>query len=266
MAMKPTDQEIGMLYREGGAAEPSAALDRNILAAARAAVAAKPAPSPWWKRWRLPVQALASVAVVGMLVMMANQQPPDVVMGDIALNAQPAEAPAPAPALAEGAAMEKEKAKAMPSVAKRESRSVERAAVRPGAPLVLRPAPATEVHTVPAPARPAPVLAPVAPAELASLEVPSAEPAVSAAPVARAMASATPQNDEVLGSQAKMAAPQASVLAAPTAAVRPAKEWLESIKVLIDQGRIEEAKTSLAAFERANPSVVVPDGLRKQLK
>lgn len=262
MAMKPTDQEIGMLYREGGAAEPSAELDRSILAAARAAVAVKPAPSPWWKRWRLPVQALASVAVVGMLVMMANQQPPDVVMGDIALNAQPAEAPAPA--LAEGAAMEK--AKAMPSVAKRESRSVERAAVRPGAPLVLRPAPATEVHTVPAPARPAPVLAPVAPAELASLEVPSAEPAVSAAPVARAMASATPQNDEILGSQAKMAAPQASVLAAPTAAVRPAKEWLESIKVLIDQGRIEEAKTSLAAFERANPSVVVPDGLRKQLK
>lgn len=264
MAMKPTDQEIGMLYREGGAAEPSAELDHSILAAARAAVAVKPARSPWWKRWRLPVQALASVAVVGMLVMMANQQPPDVVMGDIALNAQPAEAPAPA--LAEGAAMEKEKAKAMPSVAKRESRSVERAAVRPGAPLVLRPAPATEVHTVPAPARPAPVLAPVAPAELASLEVPSAEPAVSAAPVARAMASATPQNDEVLGSQAKMAAPQASVPAAPTVAVRPAKEWLESIKVLIDQGRIEEAKTSLAAFERANPSVVVPDGLRKQLK
>ena len=262
MAMKPTDQEIGMLYREGGAAEPSAELDHSILAAARAAVAVKPAPSPWWKRWRLPVQALASVAVVGMLVMMANQQPPDVVMGDIALNAQPAEAPAPA--LAEGAAMEKEKA--MPSVAKRESRSVERAAVRPGAPLVLRPAPATEVHTAPAPARPAPVLAPVAPAELASLEVPSAEPAVSAAPVARAMASATPQNDEVLGSQAKMAAPQASVPAATTAAVRPAKEWLESIKVLIDQGRIEEAKTSLAAFERANPSVVVPDGLRKQLK
>lgn len=63
-----------------------------------------------------------------------------------------------------------------------------------------------------------------------------------------------------------MAAPQASVPAATTAAVRPAKEWLESIKVLIDQGRIEEAKTSLAAFERANPSVVVPDGLRKQLK
>ena len=264
MAMKPTDQEIGMLYREGGAAEPSAELDHSILAAARVAVAVKPAPSPWWKRWRLPVQALASVAVVGMLVMMANQQSPDVVMGDIALNAQPAEAPVPA--RAEGAAMEKEKAKAMPSVAKRESRSVERAAVRPGAPLVLRPAPATEVHTVPAPARPAPVLAPVAPAELASLEVPSAEPAVSAAPVARAMASATPQNDEVLGSQAKMAAPQASVPAAPTAAVRPAKEWLESIKVLIDQGRIEEAKTSLAAFERANPSVVVPDGLRKQLK
>lgn len=262
MAMKPTDQEIGMLYREGGAAEPSAELDHSILAAARAAVAVKPAPSPWWKRWRLPVQALASVAVVGMLVMMANQQPPDVVMGDIALNAQPAEAPAPA--LAEGAAMEKEKAKAMPSVAKRESRSVERAEVRPGTALVLRPAPATD--TAPAPARPAPVLAPVAPAELASLEVPSAEPAVSAAPVARAMASATPQNDEVLGSQAKMAAPQASVPAAPTAAVRPAKEWLESIKVLIDQGRIEEAKTSLAAFERANPSVVVPDGLRKQLK
>ena len=74
MAMKPTDQEIGDLYREAGGAEPSAELDRSILMAARAAVAPKPAPSPWWLRWRLQIPVLASLIVAGMLVVMVERK------------------------------------------------------------------------------------------------------------------------------------------------------------------------------------------------
>ena len=240
MAMKPTDQEIGMLYRESGEAEPSAELDRNILAAAHAAVAAKPAPSPWWTRWRLPVQALASVAVLAMLVVMVLQKQPDApVIGELALNVQPTEAPVQAVP----PAMEK----SMPAAADKDFRVAERAAVRS--------APAA----APAASAAAPLVVPPA----AKSEVLASSPAAEArAPMAAAPALRSPQGDEVLGAaEAGMATRQASALP-----VRPAKEWLESIRLLVSQGRIEEAKSSLAAFERAHPSVVVPDGLRKQLK
>ena len=240
MAMKPTDQEIGMLYRESGEAEPSAELDRNILAAARAAVAAKPAPSPWWTRWRLPVQALASVAVLAMLVVMVLQKQPDApVIGELALNVQPTEAPVQAvPPVME---------KSMPAAADKDFRVAERAAVRS--------APAA----APAASAAAPLVVPPA----AKSEVLASSPAAEArAPMAAAPALRSQQGDEVLGAaEAGMATRQASALP-----VRPAKEWLESIRLLVSQGRIEEAKSSLAAFERANPSVAVPDGLRKQLK
>ena len=242
MAMKPTDQEIGALYRESEAAEPSAALDRNILAAARAAVAAKPAPAPWWKRWHLPIQALASVAVVGLLVMMVNQQQPQApVVGDLALNTQPGEAPAPAAprALAES----------MPAAADKEAGVAKRAAVRP--------APVKEEV---AKAAAAPVVA--------EAEVSASSPALAArAPMATASAGRAAQGDQALGSveaqhvEAKMAARPVAA-----AAPRPAKEWLESIQTLVSQGRIEEARASLESFERAHPSVVVPETLRKQLK
>ncbi len=244
MAMKPTDQEIGALYRESEAAEPSAALDRNILAAARAAVAAKPAPAPWWKRWHLPIQALASVAVVGLLVMMVNQQQPQApVVGDLALNTQPGEAPAPAAprALAES----------MPAAADKEAGVAKRAAVRP-APVK------EEVAKAAAPAAPV----------VAEAEVSASSPALAArAPMATAPAGRAAQADQALGSveaqhvEAKMAARPVAA-----AAPRPAKEWLESIQTLVSQGRIEEARASLESFERAHPSVVVPETLRKQLK
>lgn len=240
MAMKPTDQEIGMLYRESGEAEPSAELDRNILAAARAAVAAKPAPSPWWTRWRLPVQALASVAVLAMLVVMVLQKQPDApVIGELALNAQPTEAPVQAvPPVME---------KSMPAVADKDFRVAERAAVR----------------SAPAAAPAASAAAPLVMPPAAKSEVLASSPAAEArAPMAAAPALRSPQGDEVLGAaEAGMATRQASALP-----VRPAKEWLESIQLLVSEGRIEEAKSSLAAFERTHPSVVVPDGLRKQLK
>lgn len=240
MAMKPTDQEIGMLYRESGEAEPSAELDRNILAAARAAVAAKPAPSPWWTRWRLPVQALASVAVLAMLVVMVLQKQPDApVIGELALNAQPTEAPVQAvPPVME---------KSMPAAADKDFRVAERAAVRS--------APAA----APAASAAAPLVVPPAAKSEVSVSSPAAE---ARAPMAAAPALRSPQGDEVLGAaEAGMATRQASALP-----VRPAKEWLESIQTLVSQGRIEEAKSSLAAFERAHPSVVVPEALRKQLK
>mgnify|MGYP001764711888 CR=1 FL=1 len=56
MAMKPTDHEIASLYREGGASGPGTEVDREILKAARAAVAricVRPGAEPVRRLWRL---------------------------------------------------------------------------------------------------------------------------------------------------------------------------------------------------------------------
>ena len=64
--------ELHALYREGAASEPDTLLDKRILAAARAELAAhlaKPsrARAPWWKAWLRPASAVA-VAVLGLSV------------------------------------------------------------------------------------------------------------------------------------------------------------------------------------------------------
>lgn len=247
MAMKPSDQEIGDLYREAGGAEPSAALDRSILMAARAAVAPKPLPSPWWKRWRLQIPVLASLIVAGMLVVMVEREQPDSpVVGQIALNTLP---PAAEMIRSESLAADK----ATPPVAESRARLAESAPVRrmPAAPVAAPAASAPrEVSALPA----EPVAAAGAPF--------SAERAASMA--ADAAAPPMAKSEAAAGTEAKMAARQAAAPAAK--AVQPAKAWLEDIQVLIDQDRIAEARTSLEAFERAYPAVVVPEAMRKRLK
>jgi len=243
MAMKPTDQEIADLYREAGGAEPSAELDRSILMAARAAVSPKPVPSPWWLRWRLQIPVLASLIVAGMLVVMVERKPPDApAIGAIALNTQPPAAEMPR---TESLAVDK----AASPVAESRARMAESAPLRraPAAPAASAP---REVSALPAES----VAAAGAPA---AAEIASSVAADAAAPP---MA-----KSEVAGrTEAKMSARQAAAPAAK--AVQPAMEWLDAIQVLIDQDRIAEARTSLEAFERAYPAVVVPEAMRKRLK
>jgi len=243
MAMKPTDQEIGDLYREAGGAEPSAALDRSILMAARAAVAPKPLGSPWWKRWRLQIPVLVSLIVAGMLVVMVERrQPDDPAIGPIAMNTQP---PATEMARTESLTLDK----AAPPVAENRARMAESPPARraPAAPAASVP---REVIALPA----EPVAAAGAPA--------AAESAASV--VADAAAPPMAKSEAAGRAEAKMATRQA---AAPVAKpVQPSKEWLDAIQVLIDQDRIAEARTSFEAFERAYPAVVVPEAMRKRLK
>jgi hypothetical protein len=242
MAMKPTDQEIVDLYREAGGAEPSAELDRSILMAARAAVAPKPSLSPWWQRWRLQVPVLASLIVAVMVVVLVERRQPEApAIGAIALNTPP---PAAEIARSESLAVDK----VTPPVAENRARMAESAPVR----------------RMPA----APVAAPVASAPREMSEPVAVDgspaPAASAAPmVADAAAPAMAKSEATGGAEARMAARQAAVPAAK--AVQPAKEWLDAMQVLIDQGRIVEARTSLEAFERAYPAVVVPEVMRKRL-
>jgi len=241
MAMKPTDQEIGTLYRAGGAAEPSGALDRSILAAARAAVDTQPAPAGWWSRWRLPLQATVAVCLVAMLAVMVGHREPSVpAVPPLAMNqagpAAESRLAAPAPASNDRAA-EAPQARA-------------RSEAKPAAPAS---APAAAPALPARPAAPAPQIA-------------SRESALAAAPagntVTAEMESAVPLAKSETG--AAPAAKAAARLAADQS-MSP-KDWLDSIQALIDQNRLDDARKRLEAFTRAYPGETVPTAMQARLK
>jgi resuscitation-promoting factor RpfA len=242
MAMKPTDQEIGSLYREAGATSPSAELDRNILAAARAAVEKPAAPAPWWRRWRLPLQAAISACLLAMLtVMLMRHEPAPPAVPPLAMNQ------------AEPAAESRQLDQAAPSPASKMNESRERTAPQ------QMPA-RSKVEAKPATAAAAP--SPTVPAELQA----SSERALAAAPSANLVA-AESGNAAGLAKAEARAAPSAKTAARVAAdeAMSP-KAWLDSIQLLIDQKRLDEARKRLEAFTQAYPGEPVPEGMRAKLK
>ncbi len=236
MAMKPTDQEIATLYREAGASGPSAEIDRNILAAARAAVEKQATPAPWWTRWRLPLQAAATVCLVAMLaVMVGRHEPTPPVIPPLAMNqagpAADSRLAAPAPEVTESV---ERRANQAPARAKTEAKT----AVPAAAPFSTAPA-----------QRPA-----------------SSERAFAAAPTANSVA-AEAENAPPQAKAEARAAPSAKAAArlAADEAMSP-KAWLDSIRTLIDQNRPEEARKRLEAFTKAYPDETIPEEIRTRLK
>lgn len=238
MAMKPTDHEIASLYREAGASGPDAELDREILQAARAAVAPKAAPASWWTRWRLPLQAVLTVCLVAMLtVMVGRHESPPPAVAPLALNqAAPAtESRLPA-APPEAAATGERLATQAPARARAEAKIAPQAPVAP----------------------------PVAPAPAAA----SREQAIAAAPTASNVAADAENARPFAKDEASAgAAPAAKAAArAATEEPMPPRAWLDSIRLLIDQNRLEEARKRLAAFTKAYPDENVPESIRSRLK
>ena len=236
MAMKPTDHEIASLYREAGASGPGAELDQNILQAARAAVAPKATPTNWWTRWRLPLQAAATVCLVAMLtVMLGRREPPPPAVPPLAINqaAPAAESRAPAPAPAAAAIHE-------------------------------RPAPPP-----PARARPEAKIATQAPATLPAAPAPSAASSeIASAPGANTIAADAQSVRSFAKGEAEAGAAPAAKAAARVAAEQPMapRAWLDAIQLLIDQNRLEEARKRLEAFTKTYPDERVPEGIRTRLK
>jgi hypothetical protein len=236
MAMKPTDHEIGTLYKEAGADGPSAEIDRNILAAARAAVEKQAAPTPWWTRWRLPLQAATTVCLVAMLAVMFGRHEPS---------------PLPVPPLAmnqTGTATESRLATPAPNTADTRDRMANQAPARARA----------EAKT----AAPAPAPFPNAPAQAP----PSSQRALASAPTENPVAAESESAPPLAKAEAG-AAPSAKAAArlAADQAMSP-KAWLDSIQALIDQNRLAEARKRLEAFTQAYPDESIPEGIRNKLK
>ncbi len=241
MAMKPTDQEILALYQEADPSGPSDELDRNILMAARAAVEQKSTPAPWWPRWRLPLQALATICLVTMLtIMVERHEPMEPAVPPLAMNDN-------------GAAADKQKmGPAAPSQAPVVAES--RARISDQAPAQRR----SEAKM----AAPAPTPAPAAPAQFPA----SSEAVLSVAPAERSVAAET-ATAAPLAKREAVASPSAKAAAGIAAdQANSPKDWLDSIQALIKQNRLQEAQKSLEAFVQAYPGEAVPDEIRAKLR
>ncbi len=272
-------EALGTLYREAATAEPPPALDRTILAAAHAELAARQqraSPAvPWWRRW-LPATTALAALVLGLsltLRVMDEQERRFREEGaGAAAPTAPSAAPSTVPQAATDAAPAANTAKAKVDAARRSS------------PVPAEPA--VSVPTSPVPA--APVAAPSQPAASGALAG-SAEPAPADARkkelrMDTAESAARPEAAAHAESALRDAAPRAVgglEKAAPTqarpesalGAARPAAKavapveaagpeaWLARIRELKAAGRLAEAAQSLARLRERHPGVAIPADL-----
>jgi hypothetical protein len=241
MAMKPTDQEIGDLYREAGASGPSGELDQNILIAARTAVQNNTVTVSWWSRWRLPLQVVTTICLIIMVtVMVEHREPVPPFIPPLAMNNN---GPAAETRLAESA-----KPNPAPAIAESRARMVDQAPARARSEAKM--------------ASPTPEPTPAAPAQYPA----RSESVLPAAPAGNSIASES-------AAAGPMAKPEAGAPPSAKAAARAAadqamspKDWLDSIQLLINQNRLEEGRKRLEAFVLAYPGEVVPETIRSKLK
>lgn len=232
MAIAPKDQEIAALYREAGSDGPSAELDRAILQAAHQALAPQVRTTTDWRRWRLHIPVLASLFMVAMFGLLISLNQPDTPnLGQLALNETPPASPAretPPPSGQLPTPAVESRARMTESLA---PRAMAKAAI---------------------PAQPAESAAPAAVSENLTASAPTAAPSPMAA-------------DTATPAMAKAESRAARTAAAPAVIATP-KEWLTSIQRLLDESHLDEARSSLAAFEKAYPAETVPEALRRRLK
>lgn len=235
------DERLSRLYREAADAAPPEALDRAILAAARAGVTpAQVRKRAWWRSWMVPMSVAATVVLTATLTLIVQQEQEPLV---------PEEAPAAdvprgsvaVPQKKADAAADLAVKPAAPREAKQEA--VKREAESPAA----APAPAPEA------AAQAGVVAPRAPM------TESVESVAPARPAAVMRQQAAPAAD-VVESRVKSAPLRKEAVGAALA--RAPEQWLEEIRQLKKQGKEKEAVEALAEFKKAYPEYRLPDDLR----
>lgn len=281
------------LPRLHGRDEPDSALDARILAAAHAAVSAVPVTKRR-RGWIVPLTAAASVSLaVGLAWQLQPPPAPHVtpasptvaaegaadeddqrVMSSTDAPPPPAEfhAPAPSPSPARQQAMPAgDNARIAREVAPAEPAAESSAA----APMFVPPPPASMADAMPVtvaapppapPAPPASVTTQGAMARSAAADVgASAAGAVMPAQAKRARneAEAATTLDTVTSDAFDKAVDEEDVPPATMDAPAARDAWLRRIGELQQQGRIDDAKASLAEFRRRYPDAVLPLELRK---
>ena len=255
------DPQLSEAYRDAAHPAPSPALDAAILEAARRAVA--PPPRHRWFAWAAPV-ATTAVLVLGLSLLFNMQREAPETLREAAppppqtaLDAAPP-APAAAPAGSTNSAPAAQARTPVPA----DRQSVAKRGMAEPAPVTV-PAPAARESASQEASRLAGAAPRPFPAEVAAVP----QPAPASPPPAAAKASADlAERREAAAAPARSAAPAASQGMARLKAASPAAEgpepWLERIRQLVKEGRLEEARKSLEEWRKRYPDGGVPEDLK----
>lgn len=268
---EPLDAEeralAAALPRPHGRAEPDAAMDARILSAAHAAAQAPAATAPRPRRWAVPLGLAASLCLaLGLAWRTQIDTPPR--------NAAPAPQVAPtlpatsanppmpaaddnvaAPLAKSGSAATAEPMPPPPPIAR--AAPVPPPIAQPAAP--EQPPVMLEMWPAPAMAAPPPIASADAARALASEAVPPSPRALSTAPAAAKARGAEPAQRAFV---AQADAPIEDVPPATADSPDVRNAWLRRIGELMQEGKLDLARASLAEFRRRYPDAAVPAELR----
>lgn len=264
------DSKISRRYRSLAREEPPRHVDEAILAAARRAAEARPAPlvvPSGRRRWYFPLAAAAVIVLAVAVTVHVERQQRDVELAEAPVAASPppregqaavAQAPAKAPA-------------ATPPVS-----GVKRELYVPDP----KPAPSEEQPAPHADLQKAPLAAPESPtrqdaergmreserkeARAAPQLRDEVQPAPGPAPQAKPSAP-MPQESRIRAARAPDAAPAAAGALSTFAYASP-EQWLQGIADLRRQGRHEEADKALAEFRRAYPNYRISEAMLEKVE
>ncbi len=261
--MEERDTLLSEAYRDADHPAPSPALDAAILDAARRAVA--PSPRRRWFAWAAPL-ATTAVLVLGLSLLFNMQREAPETLREAAppppQAAREAAPPAPVAAPADSANSGPAAQAKAPLPAERPSVAKRGVAEPAPAPAPATPARESATQEASAQAGAAPAPRPF-PAEVAA--VPHSAPASPPPAAAKASADLV-ERREAASAPARSAVPAASPSMARLKAASPAAEgpepWLERIRQLVKEGRLEEARKSLEEWRRRYPEWGVPEDLK----
>ena len=227
------DPKISQRYRELSREEPSHEIDAAILAAARRAAEARPAPlvvPSGRRRWYFPLAAAAIIVLAVAVTVHVEREQPD---PEAVVSSSPLEQAAPAQAPAEPPRAFTPDPKPAPSQELRAKRDAE-------APVELQ-----KAQKAPAAAAVPPVAAP---------ESPSRQDAVSG------------MRESAPSKAAPRARAETTVGAAANFAAASPEQWLQGIDDLKRQGRHEEAERQLAEFRKRYPNYRIPEAITEKFE
>ncbi len=286
--MEHHDPRLSQAYRDAAHPEPSPALDARILDAARQAVA-KPAARrrPAWFAWAVPFST-AAVLVLGVTLLLEMQRrAPEVLESPTAIPPAirldiPESSPVPPPEpAAPQPEMDSSPRKAHQDAAPPPKARTPRAAPHESGTTVA-PAEQTATEAAPQPF----------PAQQSAMSAPPPPPPVMAKPETREAPrpadSAAPEMARSAGAAANMADHSAEAMGAPPPppAMAPARarapavgaamekrmaaepvvetpeRMVETIRRLMREGRLDEARKELEKLRRAYPGYAMPEDLR----
>jgi len=248
------EQKISQRYRSLAREEPPRHVDEAILAAARRAADARPAPlvAPTGRRWYFPLAAAAIVVLAVAVTMHVERQRPDLEIAEA-----PVTAPAPAareePAAAAQAPAEPPRVFTPdPKPAPKPAPSRELRAQRDAAERL-----ADLQKTQKAPAAPAPP-----PAAAPPPQAPARDALGGARESARADAARPQARMELQGAMRQRAMTES----VSTFATASAEQWLQGIADLKRQGRHDEAERELAEFRKRYPDYRIPEAITEKFE